>query len=65
MNLGKCRFLLTSFYCTVLRSDKRVNDDSAIVISFVTHVEGMGGTSSEFYQTFRKQCFTAFLHLRR
>lgn len=28
-------------------------------------VEGMGGASSEFYQTFRKQCFTAFLHLRR
>ena len=25
----------------------------------------MGGASSEFYQTFRKQCFTAFLHLRR
>lgn len=28
-------------------------------------VEGMGGASSEFYQAFRKQCFTAFLHLRR
>ncbi|XP_022781859.1 phosphatidylinositol 3-kinase catalytic subunit type 3-like [Stylophora pistillata] len=28
-------------------------------------VEGMGGAASEFYQTFRKQCFTAFLHLRR
>ena len=25
----------------------------------------MGGASSEFYQTFRKQCFTAFLLLRR
>ena len=25
----------------------------------------MGGASSDFYQTFRKQCFTAFLHLRR
>lgn len=28
-------------------------------------VEGMGGTTSECYQQFRKQCFTAFLHLRR
>ena len=28
-------------------------------------VEGMGGTASEHYQAFRKQCFTAFLHLRR
>ena len=35
------------------------------LLSFVTQVEGMGGASSEFYQTFRKQCFTAFLHLRR
>ncbi|KAH0506182.1 Phosphatidylinositol 3-kinase catalytic subunit type 3 [Microtus ochrogaster] len=28
-------------------------------------VEGMGGTQSEHYQEFRKQCYTAFLHLRR
>ncbi|XP_025833575.1 phosphatidylinositol 3-kinase catalytic subunit type 3 [Agrilus planipennis] len=28
-------------------------------------VEGMGGISSEHYQEFRKQCYTAFLHLRR
>uniref|UniRef100_A0A2K5WF37 Phosphatidylinositol 3-kinase catalytic subunit type 3 n=1 Tax=Macaca fascicularis TaxID=9541 RepID=A0A2K5WF37_MACFA len=28
-------------------------------------VEGMGGTQSEQYQEFRKQCYTAFLHLRR
>ncbi|KAJ6663045.1 hypothetical protein lerEdw1_010866 [Lerista edwardsae] len=28
-------------------------------------VEGMGGTASEQYQEFRKQCYTAFLHLRR
>nr|XP_014342623.1 PREDICTED: phosphatidylinositol 3-kinase catalytic subunit type 3 [Latimeria chalumnae] len=28
-------------------------------------VEGMGGTQSDQYQEFRKQCYTAFLHLRR
>lgn len=28
-------------------------------------VEGMGGVQSEQYQEFRKQCYTAFLHLRR
>lgn len=28
-------------------------------------VEGMGGINSEHYQEFRKQCYTAFLHLRR
>uniref|UniRef100_G1PQ43 Phosphatidylinositol 3-kinase catalytic subunit type 3 n=1 Tax=Myotis lucifugus TaxID=59463 RepID=G1PQ43_MYOLU len=28
-------------------------------------VEGMGGTQREQYQEFRKQCYTAFLHLRR
>ncbi|KAK4883725.1 hypothetical protein RN001_007044 [Aquatica leii] len=28
-------------------------------------VEGMGGVNSEHYQEFRKQCYTAFLHLRR
>ncbi|CAM1330612.1 PIK3C3 (predicted), partial [Pycnogonum litorale] len=28
-------------------------------------VEAMGGISSEYYQEFRKQCYTAFLHLRR
>ncbi|KAF0289167.1 Phosphatidylinositol 3-kinase catalytic subunit type 3 [Amphibalanus amphitrite] len=28
-------------------------------------VEAMGGINSEHYQTFRKQCYTAFLHLRR
>uniref|UniRef100_UPI00358EFBFA phosphatidylinositol 3-kinase catalytic subunit type 3 isoform X2 n=1 Tax=Myxine glutinosa TaxID=7769 RepID=UPI00358EFBFA len=28
-------------------------------------VEAMGGTQSEQYQEFRKQCYTAFLHLRR
>lgn len=28
-------------------------------------VEAMGGASSEFYQEFRRQCYTAFLHLRR
>ncbi|XP_057305578.1 phosphatidylinositol 3-kinase catalytic subunit type 3-like isoform X2 [Hydractinia symbiolongicarpus] len=28
-------------------------------------VEGMGGTTSDYYQQFRKLCFTAFLHLRR
>ncbi|XP_037069735.1 LOW QUALITY PROTEIN: phosphatidylinositol 3-kinase catalytic subunit type 3-like, partial [Pollicipes pollicipes] len=28
-------------------------------------VEAMGGVNSEHYQTFRKQCYTAFLHLRR
>lgn len=28
-------------------------------------VEAMGGISSEHYQTFRKLCYTAFLHLRR
>uniref|UniRef100_A0A8C4RMH3 Phosphatidylinositol 3-kinase catalytic subunit type 3 n=1 Tax=Erpetoichthys calabaricus TaxID=27687 RepID=A0A8C4RMH3_ERPCA len=27
--------------------------------------EGMGGMQSEQYQEFRKQCYTAFLHLRR
>lgn len=28
-------------------------------------VEGMGGMQSDQYQEFRKQCYTAFLHLRR
>lgn len=28
-------------------------------------VDGMGGTGSAHYQTFRKLCYTAFLHLRR
>ncbi|EEZ98191.1 phosphatidylinositol 3-kinase catalytic subunit type 3 [Tribolium castaneum] len=28
-------------------------------------VEAMGGGNSEHYQEFRKQCYTAFLHLRR
>lgn len=28
-------------------------------------VEGMGGMQSEQYHEFRKQCYTAFLHLRR
>lgn len=28
-------------------------------------VEAMGGVNSEHYQEFRKQCYTAFLHLRR
>ncbi|KAJ6634675.1 Phosphatidylinositol 3-kinase catalytic subunit type 3 [Pseudolycoriella hygida] len=28
-------------------------------------VEAMGGISSEHHQEFRKQCYTAFLHLRR
>ncbi|KAL0278800.1 UNVERIFIED_CONTAM: hypothetical protein PYX00_000504 [Menopon gallinae] len=28
-------------------------------------VDGMGGETSEHYQQFRKQCYTAFLHLRR
>lgn len=28
-------------------------------------VEAMGGIHSEHYQEFRKQCYTAFLHLRR
>lgn len=28
-------------------------------------VEGMGGVNSEHYQEFRKQCYTAFLYLRR
>lgn len=28
-------------------------------------VEAMGGVNSEHYQTFRKLCYTAFLHLRR
>lgn len=28
-------------------------------------VEAMGGVNSEHYQAFRKQCYTAFLHLRR
>ncbi|XP_044740508.1 phosphatidylinositol 3-kinase catalytic subunit type 3 isoform X1 [Chrysoperla carnea] len=28
-------------------------------------VEAMGGPQSEHYQEFRKQCYTAFLHLRR
>jgi phosphatidylinositol 3-kinase len=28
-------------------------------------VEAMGGTNSEHYHEFRKQCYTAFLHLRR
>ncbi|XP_046401340.1 phosphatidylinositol 3-kinase catalytic subunit type 3 [Ischnura elegans] len=28
-------------------------------------VEAMGGINSENYQEFRKQCYTAFLHLRR
>lgn len=28
-------------------------------------VEAMGGVNSEHYQTFRKQCYTSFLHLRR
>lgn len=28
-------------------------------------VEAMGGTESDHYHEFRKQCYTAFLHLRR
>lgn len=28
-------------------------------------VEAMGGINSEYYNTFRKLCYTAFLHLRR
>ena len=28
-------------------------------------VDAMGGTNSEHYQSFRKLCYTAFLHLRR
>lgn len=28
-------------------------------------VEAMGGVTSDHYQTFRKLCYTAFLHLRR
>lgn len=28
-------------------------------------VEAMGGINSDHYQAFRKQCYTAFLHLRR
>lgn len=28
-------------------------------------VEAMGGMNSEYYSKFRKQCYTAFLHLRR
>lgn len=28
-------------------------------------VDAMGGVNSEFYHEFRKQCYTAFLHLRR
>jgi len=28
-------------------------------------IEGMGGVSSEHYQDFRKECYTAFLYLRR
>lgn len=28
-------------------------------------VEAMGGVNSDHYQTFRKLCYTAFLHLRR
>ncbi|XP_017786866.1 PREDICTED: phosphatidylinositol 3-kinase catalytic subunit type 3 isoform X2 [Nicrophorus vespilloides] len=28
-------------------------------------VEGMGGINSDHYQEFKKQCYTAFLHLRR
>lgn len=28
-------------------------------------VEAMGGITSEHHQEFRKQCYTAFLHLRR
>ncbi|XP_046853981.1 phosphatidylinositol 3-kinase catalytic subunit type 3-like [Xenia sp. Carnegie-2017] len=28
-------------------------------------VEAMGGAQSELYQEFRRQCYTAFLHLRR
>lgn len=28
-------------------------------------VEAMGGVTSEHHQEFRKQCYTAFLHLRR
>lgn len=28
-------------------------------------VEAMGGIQSEYYQEFRKLCYTAFLHLRR
>ncbi|XP_071952733.1 phosphatidylinositol 3-kinase catalytic subunit type 3-like [Antedon mediterranea] len=28
-------------------------------------VEGMGGTSSEHYQDFKRLCYTSFLHLRR
>lgn len=28
-------------------------------------VEAMGGINSEYYYKFRKQCYTAFLHLRR
>uniref|UniRef100_A0A182JA89 Phosphatidylinositol 3-kinase catalytic subunit type 3 n=1 Tax=Anopheles atroparvus TaxID=41427 RepID=A0A182JA89_ANOAO len=28
-------------------------------------VEAMGGLTSEYYHTFRKLCYTAFLHLRR
>lgn len=28
-------------------------------------VDAMGGTNSEHYQQFRKQCYNSFLHLRR
>lgn len=28
-------------------------------------VEAMGGINSDYYHEFRKQCYTAFLHLRR
>lgn len=28
-------------------------------------VDAMGGINSDFYHQFRKQCYTAFLHLRR
>lgn len=28
-------------------------------------VEAMGGVNSDYYQEFRKQCYTAFFHLRR
>ena len=28
-------------------------------------VEAMGGINSDYYYKFRKQCYTAFLHLRR
>jgi phosphatidylinositol 3-kinase len=38
---------------------------SILIYIQILQVEAMGGINSEFHLDFRKQCYTAFLHLRR